>query len=349
MRILFLEAELMGYQIAVIKELISKYQAEVYVMHWDHKKLTSYIPPEVHGLKYFKRSDFDLSTMNHTMIQLNPDIVYVCGWMDRAYLRLGRQLRKIGVPVVAASDTQWKGNLKQKIASLIFPYTIKKCFSHIWVAGPYQYEYARKLGFAKEEIIFNCLSADVDLFNKAYIESSALKASKYPHRFLFVGRFEKVKGIDLLIKAWEGLEGDIKDWELCFIGDGTLFENLSSSSNITVRKFLQPEELIKNVHNYGCLILPSRVEPWAVVLHEFSAAGLPIICSDSCGAAPVFIIPNFNGFTFRSEDAADLMNKMRRIINKNDSELMAMSRKSHSLGQKITPKIAAANLLSVLN
>lgn len=338
----------MGYQIVVFKEYISNYDAEVHAVHWNHKKKTSYKPPEIDGLKYYNKSNFDLEELKNMAFILNPDIVFICGWMDKDYLRVSRLLKKKGIPVVAGCDTQWKGSLKQWLNIILFPFTLKKCFSHIWVAGPYQYEYVRKLGFAKSEIIFNCYSADIELFNKAYENSVELKTQKYPHRFLFVGRFEKVKGIDLLIDAWEGLGSSRRDWELCFIGNGSLYPLLSKIENIKVVKFLQPEELIKNVQNAGCFILPSRAEPWAVVLHEFSAAGLPIICSDVCGAAPVFTISNYNGYTFKSEDVTELMDRMKKIIEKKDSELLKMSRNSNYIGQKITPEIAASSFLSVL-
>ena len=37
----------------------------------------------------------------------------------------------------------------------------KKYFSHGWVAGIYQFEYDRKLGFEKDKIIFDLYSADI--------------------------------------------------------------------------------------------------------------------------------------------------------------------------------------------
>jgi len=42
------------------------------------------------------------------------------------------------------------------------------------------------------------------------------------------------------------------------------------------------------LENSGCFILPSRYEPWALVIHEAACAGLPIICTNVCGTVDHF-------------------------------------------------------------
>lgn len=347
-RILYLYAELMGYQIPVFKELIGKYQAQIHVVHWDLKKRTPYIPPTLENLFYYKRSQFSKSELVELADNIKPDLVYVSGWMDKGYLHVARYLKRKGITVVAGSDTQWKGNFRQIIAAVIFPITLKKSFNFIWVAGPYQYEYAKKLGFKKQEIIFNCLSADVSLFNDAYGMAQNNKIQHYPHCFLFVGRFEKIKGLELLVKAWGNLKNERKNWKLCLIGNGPLKSHLTNLPDIIVKDFMQPEKLIEEIRNAGCFILPSKEEPWGLVLHEFSVAGLPIICSGACGASPEFVVSNYNGYIFETNNIQDLEEKIKKLINTTDDNLLEMSLKSHIVGQRINPEIVAASFLSVL-
>ena len=350
MRILYLYTELMGYQIPIFKEFVSAYGADVHVVHRDKNKATPYIPPEIDGVQYYKKSDFSLNQLREFVIEVKPDIIYISGWMDKDYLRAIIPLRKQGVPVVSGFDDIWFKTLKQRLASFLFPIVKKYFFSHAWVAGPYQYEYAKRLGFKNEEIIFNCLSADTQLFSSVFLKSISTKASKYPHRFLFVGRFEKVKGVDILARAWANLKerNETKDWELTFIGNGSLYQSLSSFQGVNILNFLQPEELVNEIRNFGCFILPSRFEPWALVIHEFVAAGFPIICSNVCGAAPIFVTNSFNGYTFKPNDVKELENKMLKIINTDDSELLNMSNKSYNMGLKITPELSAASFISIM-
>lgn len=341
----------MGYQIPIFKEYTTAFNAEVDVMHWDHKKLTPYVPPPIDGVHYYKRSEFSLKLLKEFVIESKPDIIYISGWMDKGYLMAIRPLRKQGVPVVTAFDDIWFKTIRQRMASVLFPFIKPFFFSHAWVAGPYQYEFAKRLGFKNDKIIFNCLSADTALFNSVYSDSVVNKKINYPHHFLYVGRLEKVKGVDVLAKAWRNIKArnESKDWKLTLIGSGSLYESIAGFLDINIINFLQPEELATEIKKYGCFILPSRFEPWALVLHEFATAGFPIICSDVCGAAPIFVVKSYNGYTFKPDDVEGLEKQMLKIINANDSELESISKKSHIMGQKITPKITAASFMSIIN
>lgn len=348
MKILYLYAELMGYQIPVFKEYVKSYNAEVNVIHWDKKKLTPYKPPISDNIYYYNRSEFSTKRLIEFADNLKPDLVYISGWMDMGYLSAVRILRKKDIPVVTAFDDIWWNTPRQRFASIFLSPFRKLFFSHAWVAGPYQYEYAKRLGFKNDEIIFNCFSADIEKFNYSFVESSRKKKENYPHRFLYAGRLESSKGIEILIQAWSDIKDSRKDWELCIIGNGSLHDKIASVKDITLHDFMQPERLVKEIENSGCYILPSKFEPWAVVLHEFSAAGLPIICSDICGAAPVFVTPKFNGFIFKSGDVKDLAEKMLKIIGMKNIQLLEMSRHSHINGQKITTEISAASFVSII-
>jgi glycosyltransferase involved in cell wall biosynthesis len=338
----------MGYQIPVFQEYV-KNNCEVFVVHDVKGKMSRYEVPYTSGVLFLDKDSFQENGLQKFVFNIDPDIVYVSGWMYSEYVKLIYKLRKRGKPVVVGFDDIWWKTLRQRVASFIFPILKKKFFSCAWVAGPYQYEFAKRLGFKNHEIIYDCLSADITLFNQAYTESIDLKRNKYPHVFLYVGRLEPIKGVDLLIKAWNNIKDKKKDWKLYIIGNGSLTREIINSTEINFFEFMQPEALINQVKNCGCFILPSRKEQWSLVLHEFTAAGLPIICSDVCGAAPVFLIENYNGYKFRVESIKSLENKMLRIINSSDETLIKMTENSHNMGQKINPQMSAASFLSLLN
>ncbi len=346
MKILYLYAELMGYQIPIFKEYVVSYEAEVHVVHWDKKKLTPYTPSDMDGVTYYNRSEYNYENILNLTEKINPSLVYVSGWMDKDYIKVCKKLKRRGVTIVAGSDTQWKGNIKQTIGSIYFRLFLKKNFHKIWVAGPYQYEYARKLGFKKREIIFNCLSADTEMFSQCFHEKSSNLI--YPRKFLFLGRFEEIKGIQLLLEAWANIK-DKKGWSLTFIGNGSLKELISNQKDVEVHDFMQPLELSKSLYQYGCLVLPSIKEPWALVIHEAMAAGIPVIASDACGSASVFIIPKFTGYTFVSENTKDLEKKIVEFINLKEKDFFELSSNSFKRSTIITPKIAAASFISALN
>jgi glycosyltransferase involved in cell wall biosynthesis len=350
MVVLYLYSEVMGYQMPILDEYVKVYGADVHVVHWNHKKLSHYSNPLIHGVSFYKRSEFTKAGLKEFVEKLKPDIIYISGWMDIGYLAAVLPLRLKGTPVVTAFDDIWFGTLKQKVASFFFPFIKSFFFSHAWVAGPYQYEYAKRLGFKNNNILFNCLSADTLIFNKAFIDSISNKAKCYPHRFLYVGRFEIEKGVDILANAWSNLKSknECKDWGLTLIGNGSLRDSLSILPEIEIINFLNPEKLGEEIVKYGCLILPSRNEQWGVVLHEFTSAGFPIICSDICGATPVFVVKGFNGNIFKSGSVADLEKQILWIMNMSDDELKEMSFRSNRIGQKISPELVAASFMSII-
>jgi glycosyltransferase involved in cell wall biosynthesis len=348
MKILYLYAEVMGYTMATIRELAERGN-EVHVVHWNHKKLTPYQAPVVTNVIMYNRSELSVKQIKKLAKDITPALTVVSGWMDRGYMRVAKQLRAGSALVVVGFDDQGHGTPKQRIAILLSSAGFfSRFYSHAWVAGLYQFEYACRLGFEKKNIVYDLLSADLRLFNQAYNDSIENKRNIYPRRFLFVGRFEPVKGLDVLLRAWQELGAKKSDWELHLIGNGSLKATLEAFAGVVVKDFMQPEQLMQEVANAGCFLLPSRGEPWGVVVHEFAAAGLPLVLSDAVGAASTFLISGLNGYSFKVNDPVALANRMHQIINMTDQQLHAMAVRSHALSKRITPQTSASNLLSII-
>ena len=70
MKILYLYAEIMGYSIATIKELI-KSGAEVHVVHWDKKKISKYQVTKEFGVHFYSRSKY---TVKDLLVLINQII-----------------------------------------------------------------------------------------------------------------------------------------------------------------------------------------------------------------------------------------------------------------------------------
>ena len=346
MRILYLYSEIMGYNIPIF-ELLSNLKHDVHVVHWDHKKLSKYKHSNTQNIKYYKRSELKLEDIKNIANNINPDITVVSGWMDFDYLKTAKMIKSNGKSVVCCLDNHWMGSIKQYTLKVLINIGISKLFfSYLWIPGFPQYEFTKKIGIKDSNILFDMYCADTNLFNKAYKNYHKQKKTNYPHRFIFVGRLEDVKGIKYLIKAWEELEEINHDWKLTIIGNGKYLQKLKQNSTIEVLDFLQPDELIKIVKDTGCYILPSLSEPWGVVVHEFAAAGLPLLLSDRIGSKSSFLIDRYNGFTFKSKSTSSLKNVIKKVIYTNDEKLYKMGKNSHTLSKRISVKTSVANLLS---
>lgn len=342
--IVFLNLAVLPYHVAVFRAIIARgYRLVVY--YNAERTTTSYRAPAVEGLTLLRNYDYpDAKALYADAAKYKPECVVTAGWINRDYNRVCRKFRKAGVKTLAVSDTQWRGG-RQWLNRLAAPFRHKRWFDYVWAAGILQFDYARHMGFPPSRILMNCFSGDLDTFLTAPIEE---KRARYPKRFLYVGRFVGVKGIDVLLKAWDMI-ADKRGWTLELVGDGPLKETFRRQyPDVIIKDFMSQEELIQEVRQSGCFILVSRFEPWALVLQEFAAAGMPIVCTRQCGAAWHFALNGYNGYTVDAEDAAGTAAAMRRIIGSSDDELVTMSLRSRQLGTAVNPDVVASTLISIL-
>ena len=347
-RILFLYAEVMGYTVALLRAL-SDLGFELHVVHWDKRKLTNYKLPQLPNITFYPRSSMTSDEIVRFATSLEPEITVVSGIQDKGYLRPAARLRRMGKIVVSGFDTKWIGGVKQSLARLIGKFGFFKLFfSHAWVPGPQQYEFVRRLGFRDQEILSDLYSADTSAYAAQELLSRDEKTEKYPHQFLFVGRLEPEKGLNTLKEAWLKLGNHRGDWRLLVVGSGSLESSLGGVPAMTIQGFMQPSELVSVVASTGCFVLPSVSEPWGVVVHEFAAAGLPMVLSSEVGSARAFLIPGLNGYSFKSGDVDSLSHALLQVIRQSDATLSGFGEASSNLARRITPFTSAANLSGLL-
>jgi len=343
MNLLFLSANFVPQHVSFIRSLIDYYQVEVHSIHISRE--FTFVPDNVVGLSTYKKDGLSREEMLQLALELKPSLLYVAGYADADFLWLCKRVRKqMDVPVVSGCDTQWRKTWKQRILSLFAPWYIQPAFSHFMVAGAYQYEWVRKLGYSKENILWNLYSGDTDKF-----ESIQPLGNPEPiHRELFfVGRLVPQKGIDLLLKCWQDIK-DHRGWTLKVAGEGVLKDAFADYPNVRLLGYLSQEELVQEASRSSGFILPSVFEPWAVVIHEFAAAGLPLVCSSACGAVSHLLIHGYNGYVFSSGDERALSHCLKKLLEASDLELATMGKRSRELSRRITPATSAANLMSVL-
>ncbi|RCU42601.1 glycosyltransferase [Chryseobacterium lacus] len=341
-KIVFLIIDYVPHQVNSISSFIELYDANI--LSFNVGRFIKKVPLFKNFTNFYYK-DLKKEDILEKIIIFQPDIVVTAGWMIPEYNWICKHLKKrSAIPIVAMSDTPWYGTWKQKINTAIAPFHIKKAFTHLWVAGIRQYDYARKLGFTNQKILFNSLSANINNFYKVSIVE---KRKDYPRNFLFIGTFLPVKGLENLIAAWSSIE-DKKGWSFTVVGEGLLREKLLTADFI-VKNFMSQEELVLQLQTAGCFVLPSLKETWAIVIHEAAAAGLPILCTETCGAASHFVISNYNGYHIKDNSVMDLKMKLEKIINMDNTELIKFSERSRGLSNVISPEIHVASLMQLLN
>ena len=340
--ILFLHTQLSGYFLASV--LYSVEKSNDLVVHIVVSSNSNEAPFEFakkhERIKLYNRIEFnEISDFDNLIDLVAPSSIITCNWGDKLYLKVARKY-KGNIPVTLAMDNIWYGQFRQYLGMIYSRLFFVNLFDFIWVPGQPQHYYAKKLGFKTNQMLLNSYCADISKFKKFYNESRVEKESNFPHRFLFVGRYVPQKGLNELWEAFNMLQKEQpNDWELVCVGAGPLFDSRSESDKIVHLGFVQPNDFQKIVSETGVFILPSWEEHWGVVLHEFAVTGYPIICCEDIGAASTFVKNEVNGFTFKARNTIDLKNKMLKIVNSNNLDLIGMGRKSITIGESVTQEM----------
>lgn len=346
MKVLILYTELADYFLACLKEL-ENHVDEIHVIHWPIRDEAPFIFKVPDNVILHKKVSDQMELLSLSKM-INPSLILCSGWVDRNYLKIVKYYNQ-KTPTVLLFDNPWRGTFRQFMATLISPFTLKKIFTHCWLPGSRAKVFAQKLGFSDSQILTGLYSADTPKFSKFRNEFLDLKKVKFPKVFLYVGRYVKHKGLFELWNAFIELQNeDPSDWELWCLGTGEEFDNRILHPKIKHFGFIQPLEMNKYLSQSGIYILPSIYEPWGVSVHEMAAAGFPMLLSENVGSSEEFLEENINGYHFNSGNKLEIKQKLKKIINLKESDLLTMGNKSFNLSLKNSPKIWAEKLISLL-
>ena len=140
---------------------------------------------------------------------------------------------------------------------------------------------------------------------------------KRKDQFVYVGRLEEIKGMDILLKAWKHLgeqapmllmcgKGPLEEWCQDFIEENHL-------ANVEMLGFVPNEQVRKLVGESKALVLPTQVyEGFPMTIAEAYAAGTPVIGSD-LGNTGSLIENGKNGLKFQPKSIEELAEAVLKI------------------------------------
>ncbi len=346
MRIAILWTGLSGYLNACLKALARHDQAQLLVVHQIPEANAPFDDAQFAWMKNRLewRTEKDLGSLSDRVRDFDPEILVFAGWHLAHYRQVARERAGKSWRVMTM-DNCWLATIRQRLAVLASPWFPRPLADAAWLAGERQAVFARKLGFEERNIMRGLYSCDLPPMEEAYLQRVQARRP-LGRAFLFVGRFIEEKGIDTLAAAYASYrERSLDPWPLICCGAGPLSNHIEGRAGISVRGFVQPDQLPSIFAQVGCLLLPSRFEPWAVVVHEAAAAGLPILASERVGSIVHLVQPGLNGFIFDAGDTEGLARLLIRISNSSAQRLEAMSEASHCLSLQYSPTRWAETLL----
>jgi glycosyltransferase involved in cell wall biosynthesis len=138
---------------------------------------------------------------------------------------------------------------------------------------------------------------------------------------LFLGYPWYLKGVDLLIKAFNAVCDRFPDVSLRVVGhcaDRSPFEALADGNpRISFHPGMPHEDAMALMAGCKAFVLPSRTEAMARVLLEAMASRKPIVAS-RLGGIPTYIEDGHNGLLFEPGNADDLADKLAWLLTDPD-------------------------------
>lgn len=347
MNILILYAEIMPYNLPVWRYMRDK-GCKLTVVQLDDRKLTPFKYEGEEGIEVHNITSYpDYKSFKDKFYKRDNKLVLMCEGPFKWYWRLARYYHKTmsNIPVIVGVDAQWTGKRNNYIKKFLFPFIYGRVFTNVQCAGLWQVMYALKIGFKRNQIIKPFYCAQNEIYYTVDIDK---KRKSYPKRFIFIGRFNEVKGIREMIEAWQNIK-DKHGWSFTMVGNGPMEDEIQRYKDIIdIRPFMQQEDIANLMQESGCSMIPSRFEPWGLVIHEAAAAGMPMIVSRDCGATNQFAIDGYNGIVINEVTTASVQNAMERIINTSDDELLTLAENSREMSKSIQPGHVANALLSLI-
>ncbi|MDM0527882.1 glycosyltransferase family 4 protein [Clostridium perfringens] len=155
-------------------------------------------------------------------------------------------------------------------------------------------------------------SIDTKLYAKKNTSNLLFRKRK---RILYLGQIIERKNIDIILN-W--IERSEKDFEISFAGDGKLknkvLDMCKVNKNVKYLGVLNKKEIQERLNTFDFLLLPSKDEPFGIVLIEALASGVPCIVSDADGPKEI-ICNGINGFTFENDNFQSFYDTMEEIFS----------------------------------
>lgn len=160
---------------------------------------------------------------------------------------------------------------------------------------------------------------------KAFVFPNALPDTDYRNNgsvgtIGFLGRLDRSKGIDVLIKAFKIISDRFDEAKLIIVGTGSgenelkaLVQQFRLTEKVIFKGGIGYTEVPSFLVSLDFLVVPSRVDNLPTVIIEAFSVATPVIGSNA-GGIPDMIQAGNNGLLFENENVEDLVDKMQQLF-----------------------------------
>lgn len=209
--------------------------------------------------------------------------------------------------------------------------------------------------FNKEKLLqLNSLSKNnIINENKVFIKPNFtyrnLEKQKHAEYYLFIGRIEEIKGLSLLIEAFEKMP----EKKLYVVGTGADYEKYVTEvkqrliSNIIFTGFLERDGINRLLSGAKAVIVSSQwYETFGMIIAESFASHVPVITGD-IGNIGGLVIDGVTGTKFQYDSAEELKKAIQRFETMPYNELKENAFKEYDL--KFSSEVNYKQIIAIYN
>jgi glycosyltransferase involved in cell wall biosynthesis len=228
----------------------------------------------------------------------NYDLVYAIHWYNYPVMEMSKIAFENNVPFVMAAygslqDTARNMNKKwiKKIVDSIYTNNLIKNAASFHSVGELESQEYEKLGIEKERIfrIDHGIVLDDFKINERHDVLKKLEINENTDKYLiFVGRLDKKKGVDILLKSFAKTVKKYENLFLVIVGSGkkeyedelkTLMKTLELNNKVKFTGFVPESEKLELLEKASIFLTPSHSDVHTIAAQEALVMGVPVIIS----------------------------------------------------------------------
>lgn len=263
----------------------------------------------------------DQSVLKRVMVKEKPDVVIVHGWFPRATKQIINYCFRNRIIVLSRGDSNllMPGSRIKKAFKKLYIREIDRKVNAFLCVGKANEEFFKFYDVNPSKLFSAVHSINTDFFQSKFDALPANESKKV--RLGFSGKFIDRKQPLLMLNAIS--QSKYKNQIVVeIVGDGPLKDEVTNLSlklglDVNFRGFLNQGSIVEEgYNNMDCLILPSWLETWGLVVNEVMTGGIPVIVSDKVGCAPDLVVEGETGYVFESQNEIDLTRKIDLMVEK---------------------------------
>ncbi len=252
------------------------------------------------------------------------DVLVVYGYSFPTAMLAIAIARARRIPWILGSETHWDSigwgasGIKRRLKEA-YVRSVVASASAFFPAGTLAARFLVDLGASPDSLFRVGVPCDIERWRRMAMEATLTTPGLRAELSLGTGpvistvtRLLPHKGVEELIRGFAKFLHDHEDWNLLIVGEGPgrsfleRFAVTEGAENVRFTGALAPHVVAEVLAASEIFCLPSRREPWGVVVNEALAAGVPVVATRKVGAAADLIEPTGAGLVVPDRDASAL-------------------------------------------